>query len=420
MFCSALKRQLSQIQGDLDIALSDHEQEKQRREQAEHKLEVLERKYAASQQGAQERVAEVVSLQTALEHMQQKVSQLETNLRSEQAKVAAAREESHTLRESLQTLESQQMVAESIFSNLASLSDFVTRVQGSLSTSASNLNQDKSKVLETAETSQQAISAFDSVTHVLQTMEKKTLQSAEAVSELQTRVNEISEIVNLIIDIAQQTNLLALNAAIEAARAGEAGKGFSVVAAEVRQLARKTRDATEEIESLVDTIQSETRNARIQIDGVSDTSRQCVQDGKQASEHMGGLVSSSSDMAGAIGKASQHSFLELVKIDHLAWKLEVYKVFMGHSDKSTNDFASHLHCRLGKWYYEGDGRQYMQSNAYRALERPHANVHQSGVSALENLASGNIEEALDSLAHMESASMLVLDALDQLSEMTAA
>ncbi len=81
------------------------------------------------------------------------------------------------------------------------------------------------------------------------------------VAQLGTSSQEIGNVIKVITSIAEQTNLLALNATIEAARAGEAGKGFAVVANEVKELARETARATEDIARRVEAIQADTRGA---------------------------------------------------------------------------------------------------------------------------------------------------------------
>ncbi len=95
-------------------------------------------------------------------------------------------------------------------------------------------------------------------------------QTNLTVTKLGESSMEIGKVIKVITSIAQQTNLLALNATIEAARAGEAGKGFAVVANEVKELAKQTAQATEEISQKIEAIQSDTTGAVQAISHISD------------------------------------------------------------------------------------------------------------------------------------------------------
>lgn len=97
-----------------------------------------------------------------------------------------------------------------------------------------------------------------------------TEQTNQTIGRLGESSSEIGNVIKVINSIAEQTNLLALNATIEAARAGEAGKGFAVVANEVKELAKETSKATEEIISRIATIQSGTEEAVEAIGRVGD------------------------------------------------------------------------------------------------------------------------------------------------------
>ena len=94
------------------------------------------------------------------------------------------------------------------------------------------------------------------------------------IGQLGTAADEIGKVIEVIQDIAEQTNLLALNATIEAARAGDAGKGFAVVATEVKELAKQTADATEDIRNRIEGIQGSTGEAVKSIGEISEVIQQ--------------------------------------------------------------------------------------------------------------------------------------------------
>ncbi|NWB22451.1 MULTISPECIES: methyl-accepting chemotaxis protein [unclassified Pseudomonas] len=117
------------------------------------------------------------------------------------------------------------------------------------------LAQDNAQQTKIGRTSMQEASS--SLEHIATALNS----TATVINTLGQRSQEIGGIVGVITAIAEQTNLLALNAAIEAARAGEQGRGFAVVADEVRNLASRTRQATDEISGMIQSIQQETGNA---------------------------------------------------------------------------------------------------------------------------------------------------------------
>ncbi|SFP56746.1 methyl-accepting chemotaxis protein [Ectopseudomonas composti] len=130
---------------------------------------------------------------------------------------------------------------------------------------------------------QQAVDQIDSLASEVE-------QSAKAIADLNQESARIGSVLEVIRNVAEQTNLLALNAAIEAARAGEQGRGFAVVADEVRALAKRAQESTEEIESLIAGLQRMAKGAVQQMDSSRDLTRRTVELAGEAGDALGRIT----------------------------------------------------------------------------------------------------------------------------------
>ena len=160
-------------------------------------------------------------------------------------------------------------------------------------------------------------------------LSKDVEQVGEVIESLATHTKSIGSILDVIRAISEQTNLLALNAAIEAARAGEAGRGFAVVADEVRNLASRTAASTNEVQSMIDKLQSEASRAVTAMEQSRNRSREGVQAVDEASNSLSGIsqqIASISDMNIQVAAATeeQSTVVEdinrnVTAINHATW-----------------------------------------------------------------------------------------------------
>lgn len=156
-----------------------------------------------------------------------------------------------------ETKESSQEEFQEIDQLATAMSEMSSTVQ-TVADHANNASQLTEQASGQAETGQRFVQG--TVTKMSE-LSNDISASAEAVNQVEERVESIGSVVGTIQGISEQTNLLALNAAIEAARAGEAGRGFAVVADEVRNLAQRTQQATVEIQEMISQLQSSANSA---------------------------------------------------------------------------------------------------------------------------------------------------------------
>ncbi|MCU7918741.1 MAG: CZB domain-containing protein [Candidatus Thiodiazotropha sp. (ex Epidulcina cf. delphinae)] len=339
----------------------------------------------------------------------------ETQVQTLESELSSLREENAQLRRQLDDCASARRIQDRLLGNFVVLGDSFNELQQSLMNTATAMKDEKRSAIKGSEISAQAIAGVETMNDGIENVTRISQESSNSVVKLGGIADNISNFVSIIQGISEQTNLLALNAAIEAARAGDTGRGFAVVADEVRSLAGRTREATSEIANLVETITLETKKSMETMTSAMDVTTSFHNQVSQSIEMINQQFDLSKSMEQTISSVSLRTFVELAKLDHLIFKFGIYKVFLGLSDLTAESLTDHTSCRLGKWYYQGEGVAcFSQLPAYQDIEAPHLQVHKHGKQALHHYWNGEKAAGIEAVSKMEEASMEVLSQLEKL------
>lgn len=248
---------------------------------------------------------------------------------------AAAQETQATAMQLAEAAEHQAQQISSASAQINEIASSIGQVSKNSAESADVAQRSVQIAAKGADVVRQTIQGMDNIRDQIQETSKRIKRLGES-------SQEIGSIVELINDIAEQTNILALNAAIQAASAGEAGRGFAVVADEVQRLAERASNATKRIETLVQTIQSDTNEA---VSSMEQTTAEVVSGARLAEDAglaLGEIEKVSNDLSDLIQNISTAANQQSSAATNITTTMSVIQEITTQTSQGANQTADSI------------------------------------------------------------------------------
>ncbi|WP_064721207.1 methyl-accepting chemotaxis protein [Proteus hauseri] len=288
----------------------------------------------------------------------------------------------------------------------------ITLIRDSILTSSQKLHDRLVLLDEMEQLFHDMLDNAQSLASFLNEIDGHFTHSNEEIENFSSWLKKIKDSANNIDRLSSQANILSINSAIEAGHIGREGAGFSVLAQEMKKLSLEIQRQA----SAIATINNNVSSRFIPVKENTLKNQQQLQEVKkivtEGHENLSALAEHAGELKHICQFMSMQQFFNTVKLDHVLWKEAIYVHLLNNDDE--NCVNQHTECRLGKWYYQGDGRKFAGTEAFRRLEEPHKLVHQCGRQALAANLIGDENAVKHYIEQMEQASVNVIKYVDVL------
>ena len=329
----------------------------------------------------------------------------------------------------------------------------MTQMSATVHDVAQNTNQTAEAAKQADVQANSGRQVVNDVTRSIDVLARDVGKAVETVQHVEQDSERIGSVLDVIRGIADQTNLLALNAAIEAARAGEQGRGFAVVADEVRTLAKRTQDSTEEIQEMIESLQSGVRETVSVMETSQQQAAESVEQAGRAHQsleeitqvidtisHMSAQIATAAEEQSAVAEDINRNIIEITHIAdatsldssksyeasaemsqevdqlstlleqfktgddhakhlqqamvaHLGWKAKLRGFLDGKGSLDERAAFDHTKCGFGQWYESVGRKELSHISEIKQIERPHRELHELIKRIVELKQRGEIEAA---------------------------